>query len=68
MCADAGVGVSHCQYGAVAKEEVLVSGMPDGVAFKKPSAYGIRNCKAILAKKDGITFRSKFNTCSCYLH
>lgn len=40
--------------------EVLVTGMPDGVQFKRPGAYGIDDLKSILAAESQIMFMGKF--------
>ena len=49
-------GVAKVPYKKVESGEVTVTGMPDGVTFKRPSTYGISILEKLIDVSTGITF------------
>lgn len=53
-------GKKHCSYKAISNGHVIVSGMPEGVEFKKPKGYGIPKLKLILNSASNIKMTSMY--------
>jgi GTF2I-like repeat len=58
--AEEAFGRSHVQYKSVRDGSIGVSGLPEGLSFKKPSSYGRRDLHAILQGSNDLKFTSKY--------